>query len=179
MLREPRKVLSDLPPFDGAGSVNVVVEAPRGTSIKLEFDPKLGAFTVARALPLGLTYPFDWGFVPGTRADDGDPVDALAMHDAATYPGVLLPCRVLGMVALEEDSEDGARRQVNNRVIAIPTWHDRIGDLTRPADLPARIRIEIERFFLSATFFTPKNASIKGWRGKKATEAFLRRSAKR
>jgi inorganic pyrophosphatase len=71
----------------------MIVETPRGSSVKLAYEPGVKAFTVTRALALGITYPFDWGFLPRTIAEDGDPLDALAVHDSATYPGVILPCR--------------------------------------------------------------------------------------
>jgi inorganic pyrophosphatase len=70
--------LGDLEPYGADGALRVVVECPRGASVKLTYAPTLGTFTVAMALPLGLTYPFDWGFIPGTLADDGDPLGALA-----------------------------------------------------------------------------------------------------
>jgi inorganic pyrophosphatase len=78
----------------------VLVESPRGASVKLQYDEQLKAFTVVRALPLGVTYPFDWDFVPGTKAEDGDPLDVLALHNSRTYPGVVLPCRAIGVVQL-------------------------------------------------------------------------------
>jgi inorganic pyrophosphatase len=65
----------------------MIVETPRGSGVKFKYEPKLKVFAVGKALPLGLTYPFDWGFIPGTKGEDGDPLDALAIHDAASYPG--------------------------------------------------------------------------------------------
>jgi inorganic pyrophosphatase len=89
--------LSTLDPFDDEGILRMVVETPRGAGVKLAYDPNVRTFTVTRALALGTTYPFDWGIIPGTVAEDGDPLDALAVHDNATYPGVILPCRPLGV----------------------------------------------------------------------------------
>src|SRR3954454_11064493 len=79
-----------LPTWADQDHVYAVVETPRGSRVKLEFDPKLGAFTLAKPLFAGLTYPYDWGFIPSTQADDGDPLDVLIIHDAATYPGLAL-----------------------------------------------------------------------------------------
>jgi inorganic pyrophosphatase len=166
-------LLTDLAAYDDGKTLRVVVEAPKGSTVKLTYDPELRTFCVSRGFPLGISYPYDWGFIPGTRAADGDPVDALVLHATATYPGVVLPCNALGMVEVREDAEDGRRRS-NNRVIAIPVWNDRLGDLARTKDLPKRIREELEEFFLSTTFFTSKRAKIEGWRGKAATEAFIR-----
>ena len=165
--------LIDLPPYDRDKTLRVVVEAPKGSTVKLTYDPHLHTFCVSRGFPLGISYPYDWGFIPGTRAADGDPVDALVLHAASTYPGVVLPCKVLGMVEVREDGKDGKRRR-NNRVIAMPLWNDRLGDLERAKDLPKQIREELEEFFLSTTFFTAKNAKIQGWKGKAATDAFIR-----
>ena len=69
---------------------HAVVETPRGSRAKLEFDPKLRVFTLAKPLLTGLTYPYDWGFIPSTKADDGDPIDVLIIHEAATFPGPAL-----------------------------------------------------------------------------------------
>jgi inorganic pyrophosphatase len=103
--------LARLAPYDDEDALRVVVESPRGSTLKLEYEPDQRLFTVSRSLPLGIAYPLDWGFVPGTLAADGDPVDALAIHQASSYPGVVLPCRILGMVELDEQD----RRQGKDR----------------------------------------------------------------
>jgi inorganic pyrophosphatase len=77
-MRSALQDLTRLDPFDDDHILRMVVETPRGASVKLTYAPDLGSFTVTRALALGITYPFDWGFIPGTTADDGDPLDALA-----------------------------------------------------------------------------------------------------
>ena len=87
-----------LPARAASGAVHVVIESPKGSRVKLKWDPALGAITLSRPLPSGLSYPYDWGFVPGTLADDGDPLDALVYWDAGSYPGVVLACRPVGVV---------------------------------------------------------------------------------
>jgi len=169
--------LVDLPPFDEDGALRVVVEAPKGSTVKLAYDPELGTFCVSRGFPMGIAYPYDWGFIPGTLAADGDPVDALVLHAASTYPGVILPCMVLGMVKVREDAKRGQRRS-NNRVIAIPTWNDRLGDLEKARDLPKRIKEELEDFFGDTTFFSGKKIEIRGWESKRKTQAFIRKQTK-
>src|ERR1700751_2609742 len=92
---DPR-ALSNLPVYTDDGAIDAVVKVPKRSGVKLKYDEELGAFTISRALSLGLTDPFDWGFVPSTKAPDGDPLDVLILHDAQTYPGVVLRCRPLG-----------------------------------------------------------------------------------
>lgn len=156
--------LADLPTYSEDGSIHTVVEAPKGSLLKLRYDFKLGAFTVSRALPLGLSYPFDWGFVPSTKGPDGDAVDALVLHEGSTYPGVVLACWPLGVVEMDEDNEQG-RRQRNDRLIVRPRWPDRLSEFAQISELPARLREEVEQFFLSTTFFSAKNAKVLGWKG--------------
>ena len=81
-----------LPLWSGKGVANVVVETPRGARVKLNFDEDLGCFTIKRALPAGIAYPYDWGFLPSTRGEDGDPLDVLIMHEESTVPGLVLRC---------------------------------------------------------------------------------------
>ena len=83
--------LSNLPAYSEDGSVHAVVEAPKRSLVKLKYEIKLGAFTVAHSLPLGLSYPFDWGFVPSTQAPDGDPLDILILHEASIIQGWYCP----------------------------------------------------------------------------------------
>ena len=100
------------PTWADSGHVHAVVETPRGSRAKLEFDPKLGAFTLAKPLLAGLTYPYDWGFIPSTKAEDGDPLDVLIIHDAATYPGLVLTCKPIGVLEVLQsfEGQEGAKR---------------------------------------------------------------------
>ncbi len=156
--------LARIPPRDAQGAVRVVVESPRGAIVKLKFDTALGVMSVSRPLPLGLSYPYDWGFVPGTRAADGDPVDALIYWDVESFPGVVVPCRTIAVVRLEQDSKTNGRVR-NDRVLAVPVKHARGNLIRSPDDLPERVKDEIAQFFLSAIFFEPKNPAILGWGG--------------
>ncbi|HET6440262.1 MAG TPA: inorganic diphosphatase [Anaeromyxobacter sp.] len=156
--------LARLPPYDLQGAVRVVVESPRGSTVKLKYDAALAVMSVSRPLPLGLAYPYDWGFVPGTRASDGDPVDALIYWDVPSYPGVVVPCRAVAVVRLEQDSKSNGRVR-NDRVLAVPVKHSRGDAIRSPDDLPPRVKDEIAQFFLSAIFFEPKNPRLLGWGG--------------
>jgi inorganic pyrophosphatase len=167
--------LETLAARDADGAVRVVVESPRGCGLKLKYEPELGAFAYGRPLPLGLTYPYDWGFVPGTRADDGDPLDALVISDVPSYPGVVIPCRPLGVVLLDQRRKKGGRER-NDRLVLVPRDGDRWEDLKNPDSLSSRMRDEIEHFFLSTTFFSQKQARIHAWKGPGPALDLVRRS---
>lgn len=160
-----------LRPFDGKGRVQMVVETPAGASIKFKYDDELDVFTVSRSLALGLAYPFDWGFIPGTLAEDGDAVDAICLHDHTSYPGVVLPCRAVALVKVSQMSKRG--RVGNPRVILAPAWQ---GGSKLGIDLSGEARAEIEAFFLNATLFTGKDATIDGWGDAADAEAYVRNS---
>jgi hypothetical protein len=100
--------LAKLPTWADRTNVYTVVETLRGSRAKLEFNPKLGVFTLSKPLLAGLTYPYDWGFIPSTTAEDGDPLDVLIIHYAATYPGLVLSCTPIGVLEVVQ-SEDGKK----------------------------------------------------------------------
>lgn len=162
---------SKVTPFDHKGRVQMVVESPRGSTIKFKFDERSGTFTVSRSLALGVNYPFDWGFIPGTKGDDGDAVDAACVHHETSFPGVMLPCRCLALVDVDQQGSKG--RVSNPRVILAPAW-----DGGRAFDgelvLSERAKDEIGQFFLNATLFTDKDPRIVGWRDAASAEAFIR-----
>ena len=164
--------LTKLETYDDDGALRVIVEAPRSSLLKLDFDPKLGLFTISRELPLGVAYPFDWGFIPGTQGDDGDPLDAMVLHHQSSYPGVVLPCRILGMVEIEQ-REGKSKPEINNRIIATPNWHEALSTLEEARDLPKSVRKQIEQFFVSSVAFTGKELTVKGWVSSKKTKDFI------
>ena len=164
--------LTKLAPYDDEGSLRVVVESPRGSSLKLAYEPKLRMFSISRQLPLGVVYPFDWGFIPGTQGEDGDPLDAMALHHGTSFPGVLLPCRILGMVEVVQ-REGRGKPQVNNRIITTPNWHRPLAKLAEARDLPRPARREIEQFFVAAAAMTGKRLTLKGWATPRAARQFV------
>jgi inorganic pyrophosphatase len=151
-----------VPPSDEEGTLNVIVESPAGSTVKIRWEPKRGIFALSRPLPLGMSYPYDWGFIPGTKASDGDPLDALLLWEGRLYPGVVVAARPLGVIKLEQNRKHGSGRERNDRVLAVPASAQR-QEVQRASQLSARLRAEIERFFLSSTFFEHKDAAVLGW----------------
>lgn len=171
--------LTRLPLRGKGGAFHVVVESPRGSTVKLKYEPKLGAFTLSRPLVRGLRYPFDWGFVPSTEAADGDPLDALVYWDEATYPGVVLPCRALGVLKVEQRKSRGGGRERNDRLLVVPTTAPRTENLSHIRELSRREREELEHFFTAAVAFTNKDLQVLGWEGPNVAERMLDEAAGR
>jgi len=158
--------LAKLTARDDGGAFRVVVESPAGSRVKLKYEPDLGAFTLSRPLVVGLAYPLDWGFVPGTRGPDGDPIDAIVVCDFSTYPGVVIPCRALALVRLEQNVKTSRGRQRNDRIVAEPVAaHRSTGALSE------RMRKELEAFLVAATLFEGKDVEILGWGSADEAEA--------
>jgi inorganic pyrophosphatase len=155
--------LAALPTWADKTHILTVIETPRGSSCKLEFDPKLRVFTLAKPLMVGLTYPYDWGFIPSTEADDGDPLDVLVIHDSATYPGLVLRCKPIGI--LEAVQKTHGKKERNDRVFAVPDRSPFEGDLQDIRHLPARAIEELEQFFRATNALEEKEIDFLGWRG--------------
>jgi inorganic pyrophosphatase len=155
--------LTKIPTWADRNHIHTVVETPRGSHCKLAYDPKLRAFTLAKPLLAGLTYPYDWGFIPSTEADDGDPLDVLVIHDAATYPGLVLRCKPIGVLEVLQTSKDGKER--NDRVFAVPDRSPFEGELQDVRRLPARAIDELEKFFEATDALEDKKLKFLGWRG--------------
>jgi inorganic pyrophosphatase len=154
---------SKLPTWADKSHVYAVVETPRGSRAKLEFDQKLGAFTLAKPLLAGLTYPYDWGFIPSTKAEDGDPLDVLIIHDAATYPGLVLKCKPIGVLEVAQTSK--GRKERNDRIFVVPDRSPFEGDLQDIRRLPRRAIEELEKFFEATDALEAKKLEFLGWRG--------------
>jgi inorganic pyrophosphatase len=128
-----------------------------------------------RPLPLGLRYPCDWGFVPGTKAEDGDPVDAMIVWDTPTAPGVVVACRAIGAIEVEQDDPEHKTRVRNDRILALPVADHRAEAVRHYRDLPDRRRAELEAFLLASVQFERKNVEIIGHAGPDAAQALIDR----
>jgi inorganic pyrophosphatase len=157
--------LSALPTFEDGDTFRVVVESPRSSTSKFKYDKEHGIIALSRPLPAGLSYPHDWGFVPSTIAPDGDPLDAIVAWDGRSYPGVVIPCRAIGVLQVEQSGRDDKERERNDRVIALPANAPRWSAVGSIFDLAERVRQELEQFFLAAVAFEPKTMTLCGWAG--------------
>ena len=157
--------LDEIPTFGHNGLIHVVVESPRGATVKLKYDHELGVITLSRPLPTGLAYPHDWGFVPGTAASDGDPVDALVLSDTGTAPGVVIACRPIGVLEIEQNRATQDGRERNDRIIAVPQSAHRFDSLEDVCEMPERWRNEIAAFFIQSGAFERKDVTVLGWKG--------------
>ena len=165
-----------LPTWANKGCVYAVVETPRGSRAKLEFDPKLSVFTLAKPLMAGLSYPYDSGFIPSTRAEDGDPLDALIIHDAATYPGLVLTCRPVGVLEIVQ-AADG-KKERNDRLFVVPDRSPFEGDLEDIRQLPKRAKCELEEFFLATDALEDKKLKFLGWEGPAKAKKIIKKLAR-
>ena len=126
--------------------LDIVVETPSGSHNKLKFDAKHGAFRLSRVLPAGMAFPFDFGYLPGTIGEDGDPLDVLLLLDASVPPGCIVETRLIGVLEVEQREKDGAEVR-NDRLIGVAmvsTTHRRLRAL---GDVDPALLEEIEAFF--------------------------------
>jgi inorganic pyrophosphatase len=138
--------LDRLSTFDG-DDLTVVIETPKGSQNKFTFEPRLNAFALTGVLPAGAVFPFDFGFVPSTLGEDGDPLDVLVLMDAPAFAGCVVPCRLIGVIEAEQ-TEDG-KTEKNDRLIAVASkslTHKSLRDIK---DVSDELVGQIEHFFVS------------------------------
>jgi inorganic pyrophosphatase len=128
-------------------SLQVVIETPKGSRNKYAFDEKQRVFGLRKVLPAGMEFPYDFGFVPSTLAEDGDPTDVLVLMDEPAFPGCLLQCRVVGII--EGMQERKKKRERNDRIVAIEKENHSFADIIHIKDLGKTFLQELEEFFVN------------------------------
>ena len=165
----------NLPPRDPkTGLVRVVVDTPRGSRNKYKFDTELAVFKLSRVLPAGMSFPFDFGSIPGTCAEDGDALDVLVLTEAPLFAGCLVLVHLVGVIRATQ--REGRATIRNDRLIgAIETPVNKpvIRDIR---DLPKQVLHDIEHFFRSYNEAQGRQFSISGRAGARAAEGLLRRA---
>ena len=141
-------LLKRLPPFDSkSGNLNVVIDTPKGCRSKFAYDMKRKAYVLKSVLPQGALFPFDFRSIPGTKAQDGDPLDALVLMDEPAFCGCLIESRLVGVIEAEQ-SEDG-KTERNDRLIAVAAKSSTHAEVKSLSDLSPAFLKEIEHFFVS------------------------------
>jgi inorganic pyrophosphatase len=153
---------------------DVLIEIPRGSSNKYELDHETGRIRLDRTLFTATQYPADYGFVPDTLGEDGDPIDALVLVAEPTFPGCLIRSRPIGMFRMTD--EKGG----DDKILCVPAGDPRQDQLRDLADLPEFDRLEIEHFFLIYKELEPgKGVAGNGWAGRAEAEAEVAASRRR
>ena len=171
--------LESLPCFAGEDIFHVVIESPGGSTLKLKYCAEWEAMGISRPLPAGLVFPFESGFVPSTRSADGDPLDVFVVWNVCSFPGVVLTCRALGVLKVEQNAVnfDASRRIRNDRVIALPIETRREGGWQAVDDIPERVRQEWIQFTVASGALDGKDATAVGWGGHDDALSLIRNAA--
>src|SRR2546430_338166 len=127
--------------------LRVVIETPKGSRNKFAFNPDEHVFELKKVLPSGMSFPYDFGFIPSTEADDGDPVDVLVLMDEPAFPGCVLSCRPIGII--EGEQGDKKKRVRNDRIVAVERDAHSWADIKTMDDLGKQFKRELEEFFVN------------------------------
>jgi inorganic pyrophosphatase len=127
--------------------IRVVIETPKGSRNKYAFNEDDHVFELKKVLPAGMAFPYDFGFVPSTKAEDGDPVDVLVLMDEPAFPGCVLGCRLIGII--EGLQGDKKKRIRNDRVVAVEKENHSFADIKHIDDLGKEFLRELEEFFVN------------------------------
>jgi inorganic pyrophosphatase len=141
----------------------VVIETPKGSRNKFAYDPDEHIFELKKVLPSGMTFPYDFGFVPSTEADDGDPVDVLVLMDEPAFAGCVLSCRPIGVIQGEQG--DGRSTERNDRIIAIQEDAHSWAEVKSIDDLGKEFCTELEEFFVNYHKLSGKKYRVLGLKG--------------
>jgi inorganic pyrophosphatase len=156
----------------------VVIETPKGSHNKYKFDEELGIFMLNGVMPEGMSFPYDFGFLPSTLGDDGDPLDVLLLMDEPAFCGCMIPARLIGIIEAQQTEEDGASER-NDRLVAVPVKARTFSDCKSLKDLNDNRVHEIEQFFVSYNRIRNKKFRLLGLHGAAKAEACAQRGIER
>lgn len=156
--------------------VNIVIEIPQGGGVKYEMDKETGVLIVDRVLHTSMVYPFNYGFIPGTLEEDGDPVDVLLLSYEPLLPGSLIRGRPVGVLVTRDEKGPDAK------IVAVPSpkIDPRFADVDDVSKLPEAIRRKIEHFFEHYKELEPgKWVKVEGWSGRSEAHKRVEEAIKR
>jgi len=143
--------------------VQVIIETPAGSWNKFAYDPEQAIFILKTVLPAGMTFPYDFGFLPQTTAADGDPLDVLLLMDQPAFPGIAVPARLIGVI--EGEQIDGKKKTRNDRLVAIAEANHAYANVRKLKDLPDKWITQLQDFFVNYHKLEGKTYHLLGCKG--------------
>lgn len=137
--------------------LNVMIEVPKGSRNKYEFDPELGAIKLDRFLFSSMVYPVDYGMLPGTLGEDGDPLDAMVCVSEPTFPGCIIPSHPIGLFRMVDDGE------LDDKILCVPSHDPNWNSIRSLKELPDQLQQEISHFFSVYKQPEGKVVDVDGW----------------
>lgn len=125
----------------------VIIETPKGSAQKYDYDPKLNGYCLGKLMPTGMIFPYDFGFIPKTKGQDGDPLDVIVLSELKSFPGCVMKCRIVGVITAKQESQKGMIR--NDRFIGIPELSLVFSEIKNVSDLPEKLMNELQDFFIN------------------------------
>jgi inorganic pyrophosphatase len=175
----PSHPIHRLPPFDTeSGDWLAVIETPKLRHYKYKFDSKREVFFLDGVLPEGMSFPYDFGFLPSTLGEDGDPIDVLVLSDQPTFCGCVVPARLIGVIEAEQTEVDGTRSR-NDRLLAVPVKAANFAAIRSIDDLDKHRLEEIQQFFISYNRVRGKQFKVLGIRGPDRADVLAKEAIKR
>lgn len=153
-----------------------IIETPSGSRNKFDYDPESNLFVLAGLLPEGMIFPSDFGFVPSTQGDDGDPLDIMVLMDAPTHVGCLIDVRIIGVIDAEQ-TQDG-KTEKNSRILGAAIHSYEHEDLVTISDVSNAWLSQVEEFFVSYNKQRGKKFKITGTSGPKKALRYLKNGIK-
>ena len=151
--------------------VDITVEVPQGSRNKYEYDPAIDAIRLDRMLFTSTRYPHDYGFIPGTLAEDGDPLDAMVILDEPTFPGCLISVRPIGVFWMTDEKGPDAK------ILTVPATDPRYSHYQDLDDVPQHVTAEIGHFFdVYKELERDKSTDVRGWQDRAAAEKIIEES---
>ena len=149
-----------------------VIETPKSRRNKFDYDPKSGLFELGGVLPEGMIFPYDFGFIPSTLGDDGDPLDVLVLLDEPAHVGCLLEARIIGVIEAEQ-TENG-KTEINNRLLGVSVHSHSHENITSIKELTPSLLKELEEFFVSYNKLHGKKFKVTNLGGPKRALALIK-----
>jgi inorganic pyrophosphatase len=155
-----------------AAQCRAIIETPKGSRNKFDYDPDSNLFMLGGLLPEGMMFPFDFGFIPSTLGEDGDPLDVMVLMDAPAHVGCLIDIRIIGVISAEQ-TEHGKTKS-NDRLLGVTIHSYDHEDLHSIRDVSSTLLDQVEEFFVSYNKQRGKKFKISGTGGPKQAIKFLK-----